>query len=59
MTDSLELIIYSRTWENVEKNLDKSCIQTVLNEFINNDDEYLSNLMVMLIELLNIFFQGH
>ena len=34
MTDSIEVINYSRHWENVETNLDKCSIQIVLNEFL-------------------------
>lgn len=46
MTDSNELIDYSRDWKNVETNLDKCSIQIVLNEFLNDEkftEEFILN----------------
>jgi hypothetical protein len=46
MTDSIELINYSRDWKNVETNLNKCSIQIVLNQFINDEkftEEFILN----------------
>ena len=37
MTDSIKLINYSRNWDNMENNLDKCCISTSVQEFVNDN----------------------
>jgi hypothetical protein len=52
MTDSIELIDYSRDWKNVETNLNKCSIQIVLNQFI-NDEKFTEEFILNNLELFN------